>query len=150
MVAVMIDDEKRPRGRPRQTYEQNVVTSELKYWGYHKGKQYAADGWPPESTLTQLLSGRGGTVGHKILVLEMPPEAWRINSIVMGLATDYIAALVSRYCLPVERETGRPYEQAFLAGLLDIDVPTYRARLSKAREAYAGLIFTPIKMHTSG
>lgn len=150
MVALIDDELKRPRGRPRQTYEQNVVTSELKYWGYHKGKQYAADGWAPESTLTQLLSGRGGTVGHKILVLEMPPEAWRVNAIVMKLATDYIAVLVSRYCLPVVRETGRPYDQAFLAGLLGVDLLTYRARLSKARDAYAGLIFTPLQMHTSG
>lgn len=149
-MAAVMDESPRTRGRPRQTYEQNVVTSELKYWGYHKGKQYAADGWPPDSTLTQLLSGRGGAVGHKILVLEMPPEAWRINAIVMKLPTDYIAALVSRYCLPVVPETGRPYEQAFLAGLLGVDLPTYRERLAKARNAYAGLIFTPLQMHTSG
>lgn len=149
MVAA-IDERPKARGRPRQSYEQSVVSSELKYWGFHKGKQFAADGWPPESTIAQLLSGRSDRAGHKILVLEMPADAWQINATIMRLPTDYIAVLVSRYCLPVEPTSGRLYEQAYLAGLLGIDLPTYRARLSLARDAYAGLIFTPMQMHNSG
>lgn len=142
MSAVMVEHTERRRGRPRMSYEQNVATSELKFWGYHKGKQYAADGWPPENTLAQLLSGRTNRPGHRVLVLEMPPDAWRINAAVMRLPTDYVAVLVSRYCLPVESSTGRPYEPVFLAGLLGIDVQTYRERLAKAREAYGRLIFS--------
>ena len=146
MAAVI--QERKPRGRPRLTYEQSVINSELKFWGYHKGKQYAADGWSPNNTLAQLLSGRSDRVGHRILVLEMPPDAWRINAAVMRLPTDYIAALVSRYCLPVVPETGRPYEPAFLAGLLGIDLGTYRDRLVRAKIAYGSLIFTSAELHS--
>ena len=144
-MSAVVDEAKRRRGRPKLSYEQNVATSELKYWGYHKGKQYAADGWSPINTLAQLLSGRTNRPGHRILVLEMPPEAWRINASVMRLPTDYIAVLVSRYCLPVEPTTGRPYDAPYLAGLLGIDAQTYRNRLAKAREAYGRLIFGEVE-----
>ncbi len=123
------------------TYEQSVASSELKYWGYHKGKQFAAEGWAPSNTLAQIMSGRSDNPGHRILCLDMPASVWPINAAVMRLPTDYVAVLVSRYCLPVEPNTGRPYEAHYLADLLGIGAQTYRDRLSRAREAYSRLIF---------
>lgn len=120
------------------SYEQSVATSELKRWGFWKGLQYAADGWPPSNTLAQIMSGRADRPGHRILVLEMPAEVWRINAAVMKLPTDYVAVLVSRYCLPVQAETGEPYAVDFLASLLGISPGRYATRLDAARRAYQG------------
>src|SRR3990167_10486388 len=91
-------------GRPAHTHEDSVVHSDLKYWGYHRGKQCAADGYSPESTLAHLMTGVSDFVGHRILCLDMPPRAWEIDFCVMALPTDYAAALMGRYCLPTKRD----------------------------------------------
>ena len=126
-----------------RTYEDNVVHAELSFWGYHKGKQHAAEGYAPANTLAQLLSGRTDNPGHRILCLDMPARAGLINSVVMRLPTDYVAVLTARYCLPVEPSTGRPYEVSFLSELLGISTSVYRFRLHRAKVAYRQKIFSP-------
>ena len=123
------------------TFEDSAVVSDLKYWGYHKGKQYAADGYSPENTLAQILSGRSDFGGHKILCLDMPQRAWEINYRVMELPTDYIMVLVARYCLPVKSQSGQLYEAPELAELLGVSVSTYKFRLTQAKKYYRRLLF---------
>jgi hypothetical protein len=123
------------------TFEDSAAVSDLKYWGYHKGKQCAADGYSPENTLAQLLSGRSDFGGHRILCLDMPIKAWEINFRVMELPTDYIAVLTARYCLPVKAENGQPYEAHELAHVLGIAVTTYKYRLTQAKRYYRRLMF---------
>lgn len=134
-------EERRRAGRRPQQFEDSVVQSDLKYWGYHKGKQYAAEGWAPANTLAQIMSGRTDNPGHRVLCLDLPAGVWPINSRVMMLPTDYVGALVARYCLPVERETGRPFDPSYLAELLGTTLPTYRKRLTLARAAYRTMLF---------
>lgn len=122
-------------------FEQSVVNAELSHWGFWKGLQYAADGYAPANTLAQIMSGRTENPGHRVLCLDMPKRAWEVNSVVMRLPTDYIAVLIARYCLPVDPATGRPYEIPYLAGLLEISIPTYRQRLYYARTAYRIRVF---------
>lgn len=125
----------------KYTFEDSAVVSDLKYWGYHKGKQCAADGYSPTSTLDQLLSGRSDFGGHRVLCLDMPRKAWEINYRVMSLPTDYKAVLMARFCLPVKSDTGQPYEPLELADFLGISVSTYRHRLMQAKRSYKRLIF---------
>jgi hypothetical protein len=122
-------------------FEDNVVRADLSFWGFHKGKQCASDGYSPSNTLAQIMSGRTDNPGHKILCMDMPGRAWEINSEVMRLPRDYVAVLIARYCLPVEPTTGRPYDIEFLANLLGISVPLYRKRLYYAKAAYRVRVF---------
>ena len=123
------------------TFEDSATVSDLKYWGYHKGKQCAADGYSPVNTLDQLMSGRGDCGGHRVLCLDMPPEAWRINARVMELPTDYIAVLLARFCLPVKAHNGQPYDAHELAVILGVSVTTYKFRLTQAKRYYRRLLF---------
>ena len=66
-------------GRPKQSFEDSVVYDDLRYWGYYKGRQCAADGYSPENTIAHILSGQSGVVGHRVLVLDMTPRAWQIS-----------------------------------------------------------------------
>jgi hypothetical protein len=124
------------------TFEDSAVVSDLKYWGYFKGRQCAADGYPPESTLRELLSGRTDDTGHRILCLDMTPKAWQINARVMTLPTDYIAALIGRFCLPI-RSDGHPYEASQIAEALGVGIWTYKHRLTAAKKLYREKIFGP-------
>ena len=125
----------------RYRFEDSVVVSDLKYWGYRKGKQRAADGSAATNTIDQIMSGRGGKVGHKVLCLDMPQRAWEINRRVFELPTDYISVLIARYCLPVKLHNGQPYESWELAELLDVELRTYQYRLTQARKCYKRLLF---------
>lgn len=132
------------RGR---TLEQSVVHSDLTYWGYWKGRQYAANGYSPMNTLSQIMSGVGGHPSHKILCLDMKPRAWQINSRVIRLPEELRAVLVARYCLPCKAD-GQPYQICELAPILGISESLYRHRLTRARQAYEWAVFalTPGQM----
>jgi len=127
--------------RESREFEDTVVRADLSMWGFFKGRQCAADGYSPVNTLDQLMSGRTDNPGHRVLVLDMPERAWAVNRIVMSLPRDYISTLIARYCLPVEPTTGRPYEPAFLSGLLGISLSLYRKRLYYAKAAYRIRVF---------
>ena len=130
-------------GRPKQSFEDSVVYDDLRYWGYYKGRQCAADGYSPENTIAHILSGQSGVVGHRVLVLDMTPRAWQINGRVMQQPTDNIAVLIGRFCLPVKADTGQPYEAREIADVLRIDLRTYWERLRRARDAYRSSLFGP-------
>lgn len=116
------------------------MQEDLRYWGYHKGKQCAADGYRPESTIRELLSGRTELSGHRILCLDMPPRAWEINFRVFSLPGDLVSALIGRYCLPV-RPDGLPYRADQVAKSLHVPVRIYRWWLTEARRRYRAMLF---------
>jgi hypothetical protein len=127
--------------RPRHSFEDSVVADDLRYWGYYKGRQYAADGSSPENTIANIMSGAGSIPGHKVLVVDMTPRAWQINARVFRLPTDYVSVLVGRYCLPVKHKDGQPYSAEEVAEVLKIGMRIYWGRLSSARSAYRRTIF---------
>lgn len=133
--------------RPKQSFEESVVYSDLRYWGYYKGRQCAADGYPPQNTIATILGAggsRGGIAGHRVLVLDMTPRAWEINARVFSLPTDYVAVLVGRFCLPVHLDgpkAGQPYEASEIASALRIDVRVYWDRLRDAKDSYRRILF---------
>lgn len=130
--------------RPRQSFEDSVVYDDLRYWGYYKGRQCAADGYSPENTIAHILSGQSGISGHRVLVLDMTARAWQINARVFTQPTDQVAVLIARFCLPVKldgSQAGQPYEAGEIAEVLKIDRRTYWERLRLARLDYRRSIF---------
>ena len=126
--------------RKRLTEAAAQAESDLKYWGYHVGKQFAADGYPEENPIMALLSGRSDlnplAPRFGVNTKEIPEEAWRINAIVMRIPGFLRATLVGRYCLPVDWQTGRPIEARIIAEALHLSARTYFHRLQRARERY--------------
>ncbi len=147
MAAAVVTDLPKRLGRPPRSFEDSVVYDDLRYWGYYKGRQCAADGYSPHNTISELLMGGGGQPGHKILVLDMTPRAWRINAHVYSLPTDYIAVLLGRFCLPVKSNNGQPYTGPEVAEVLGIEVRVYWDRLRAARTAYRRMIFADELSH---
>jgi len=125
-----------------RSLEDSVVNSELSRWGFWCGLQYAAEGYSPTNTLSQIFCGRSGRPGHKILCID-PPERtkfWQINARILMLRRELYEALVARYCLPM-KATGHPYYPSELAEFLGIDPHVYAHRLALARRAYKGILF---------
>lgn len=130
----------------RRTFEDSVVNGDLSYWGFWKGLQYAAEGYSPVNTLSQIMSGRSDNPGHRVLCLDMKPRAWQINGRIYGrLPRWQIAALTARFCLPV-RADGQPYRATELAGFLEVDPQTYLDDLAQGRAAYKAIIFTDLAL----
>jgi hypothetical protein len=136
MSAVAVTEFK-PKAR---RFEDSAVQQDLKYWGYHKGKQLAADGYPAGQTIKELMAGDSGRPGHKILVRDMPPRAWQINAMLMRLPDHLIEVLVGRYCLPC-KPNGNPYESDEIAEFIGVTRRTYFRHLNKARSLYKTMIF---------
>jgi len=122
------------------TFEDSAVIGDLKYWGFHKGKQCAADGYPPGKSVKEMLAGRGGQSGHRVLVKDMPPRAWEINFRVMRLPSELVAVLIGRFCLPV-RADGLPFSEQEVSVALGLSVRTYYRRLQVAKARYKSIIF---------
>lgn len=136
--------------RSSRTFEDSVVDSDLSYWGFWKGLQYAAEGYSPASTLAQIFSGRSDNFGHRILCLDMKPRAWSINGRIYNyLPMEEIEALIARYCLPV-RPDGHPYRATELAGFLEITPEDYLHRLGNGRASYRALIFSESEFRRAG
>lgn len=129
--------------RTRRSEVAAQVDADLKYWGYHVGKQYAADGYPSDSPLLNLLCGHSDlnpmSPRFGINVKDIPAEAWRINALVMQLRGELRGVLVGRYCLPVDYETGQPVRAEVIADALAMSVRTYFRRLAHARDKFVRL-----------
>lgn len=121
-------------------FEDSAVRQDLKYWGYHKGKQCAADGYPPGQTIKEMMAGDSGRPGHRILVKDMPPRAWRINALVMRMPDYLIETLIGRYCLPC-KDNGTQYDSAEIAEFIGVTRRTYFRHLNRARALYKAMIF---------
>jgi hypothetical protein len=132
--------------RDKYTFEDSAVVSDLRYWGLWKGIQCAADGYSPESTIRELLSGRTEISGHRILCKEMPDRAWEIDVRVRQIPLPFRAALFVRYCLQMKENADksmRPYNEHELARFLDVSVRMYRALLVSAKNRYKTMLFGP-------
>lgn len=126
----------------KYTFEDSAVVSDLKYWGYYKGRQLAADGYSIEDTL-YALTVCDEKPEHQVLVRDMTPRAWRINGIVMALPTELMEALTGRFCLPVNPVTYQPYKPEEIAKALHIPVRTYQYRLTEGKRRYRRHVFGP-------
>lgn len=116
---------------------------DLKFWGYHAGKQFAADGYPSECPLLLLLSGHSDlnplSPKFGVNTKDIPGEAWRINALVMQLGWIHRGPLVGRYCLPMDYETGQPIDPRIIADALELHIRTYYRRLEEARDRFLQL-----------
>lgn len=132
--------------RTRRSEAGARADGELRYWGYHVGKQFAADGYPDQNPLLMLLSGHSdlNPLSSKfgVNVKDVPAEAWRINGLVLDVP-DFPArmrtTLIARYCLPPDYETGQPFEAIVIAEALGMPLRSYFRRLSEARERYLSI-----------
>jgi hypothetical protein len=126
--------------KTRRSEAEARADSDLKYWGFHVGKQWAADGYPTSNTLLNALSGRSDlnplspTFG--VNIRDIPAEAWRINALVMKLRGEHREVLIARYALPVNYETGQPIKAEVIAQALDLHVRKYFRLLREARERF--------------
>lgn len=113
---------------------------QLRYWGFHAGKQFAADGYPAECPLLMLLSGHSDlnplSPKFGVNVKDIPGEAWRVNALVMRIHGDHRKVLIARYCLPVDYYTGQPIEPRVIAEVLALTTRTYYRRLEDARQKF--------------
>lgn len=134
--------------RRRRSEAGAQAESDLKYWGLHVGKQFAADGYPEENPLLTLLCGHSDVNPlapmFGINLKDIPADAWRINAIVMQIAAMLRATLIARYCLPPDRETGQLIEVQIIADVMGISQREYYRRLNLARDRFFSLsVATP-------
>jgi len=126
--------------RKRRSEAGAQAESDLKYWGYHVGKQFAADGYPEDNPLLSLLCGHSDlnplSPKFGVNVKDVPAEAWRINAVVMRIGAILRATLVARYCLPVDYDTGHLVDPEIIADVMEISVREYFRRLNMARDRY--------------
>lgn len=129
--------------RKRRSEAGAQAESDLKYWGYHVGKQFAADGYPEENPLLTLLCGHSDlnplSPKFGVNMKDIPAEAWRINALVMKIAAMLRATLIARYCLPVDYETGQPINPGLIAEVMGISQREYFYRLNTARDRFLSL-----------
>jgi hypothetical protein len=130
-----------------RSLEDSVVNAELGRWGFWLGSQYAADGYSPMSTLSQILSYHGGAdrsgiAGHKVLCVDPPARTkfWEINSRVLLLRRELYEALVAAYALPCKQD-GQPYRATEKATFLGITPELFLDRLARGKRGYKSLIF---------
>ncbi len=130
--------------RTRRSEAGAQAEADLKFWGFHVGKQYAADGYPAENPILNLLCGHSDlnplALMFGIGVKDIPADAWRINARVMQLRGELRGVLVARYALPVDYETGQPIRAEVLAPALHMTVRTYFRRLGDARDKFARMV----------
>jgi hypothetical protein len=114
--------------------------SELKYWGYHVGKQFAADGYPSDNPILMLLSGHSDlnplSPKFGVNTKDIPADAWRVNALIMQLGWHHRGPLIARYCLPMDYETGQPISPSVIAEALLMSLRTYFRRLNEARDKF--------------
>jgi hypothetical protein len=126
--------------RKSRSEEGAQAESDLKYWGYHVGKQFAADGYPEDNPILVLLCGHSDlnplAPRFGVNLKDIPGEAWAINAIVMRLAGYLRAALIGRYCLPMDYDSGQPINPRLIAEAMQIPVRTYYRRLEQARDTF--------------
>lgn len=129
--------------RKRRSEAGAQAESDLKYWGFHVGKQFAADGYSEESPLLTLLCGHSdlNPLAPKfgVNVKDIPADAWRINALVMRIVAMLRATLIARYCLPPDYDTGLLIDPNILAELMGISQREYFRRLNLARERFVSL-----------
>lgn len=111
----------------------------LTRWGYFIGLQAAADGYPPESAINRIMCGSPPRPTSKILVLDLPPDVWRIQFAVRNLPEIYQSALIAHYALP-PKDNGVMHTRRELADILRIHPETLRKRLSRGRRKLAYLL----------
>jgi len=130
--------------RTRRSEAGAQAEADLKYWGFHAGKQFAADGYPADNPILELLCGHSDlnplAPMFGINVKDMPAEAWRINARVLRLRWELRKVLIARYCVPVDYETGHPLTHAVLALKLGMTPRTYSRRLTEARDKFARFV----------
>lgn len=128
----------------RYTFEDSAVNSDLGYWGFWAGIQYAADGYPPASTIENIMSGRGDRPSHRVLCVDPKPRFWEINSRIMRLRREFYEVLVARYALPC-KSSGQPYTAREVAPLLGITSGEFAERLRLARLGYKRILFAEVR-----
>ena len=135
--------------RKRRSEAGAQAESDLKFWGYHVGKQFAADGYPADNPLLVLLCGHSDlnplAPRFGVNVKDIPGEAWAINATVMKLRGELRGVLIARYALPVDYETGHPIDVEIIAEAVHMTPRIYRRRLSEAREQFLRLRLSGIE-----
>ena len=118
-------------------HDRDALESELKRWGYFKGRQIVAalEGYSPTSIMQIIREKMPAfpVLGHKVLIKDLPPDVWVTNFEVFDLPADLANALIARYCVPPRAEDGRMFTKAELAEAQGCHRSTYMRRLRRAR-----------------
>lgn len=127
-------------GRKKLTEAARQAESDLRYWGYYVGKQYAADGYPGSCTLLMLLSGHSDlnplAEQFGVNCIDMPEDVWQINASIMRLRAGLRSVLIARYALPVDYASGQPIQVQVIAAALGLHVRMYHRMLEQARRQF--------------
>ncbi len=121
-------------------WQDRVIESELKYWGFWHGIQLAADGHSPESTIKELMGGDKPVTKDKILVIDPPKRWWPIHRTILSLTYDHRKVLIAQYCVPPQ-DDGRMRTMSELATILKWSRREYLNHLWSAKRAYKLKVF---------
>jgi len=101
-----------------------------------------SEGFSSFNILANLNCGGRGRPGHKILIPDMTPKAWEINQRVWSIKpVEYAWALVARYVLPPNAQTGQLFSVAEICEALGWTPDQYRQRVSRGRKKYQEKLF---------
>ena len=121
--------------------ERSAVEGDLRYWGPRYARILLSSGFSGFNIFADLLSINDQPKGHRVLIPDMTPRAWKVNQRVWSLPVEYSWALVARYALPPRDDTGQLYSAAEIAMALGWKPDQYRQRVVRARKKYQALLF---------
>lgn len=85
--------------RQLDQYERQALRRELSRWGAWQDKQMAHEGYPSADNIQRSIMGAGGGFGgHRVLILDMPDDVWKVNARVMRLPERLQAIIRAVHC----------------------------------------------------
>lgn len=123
----------------RIRYERKQLESELNRWGRWIESHYDYQGFPTVNILEAMRTGSGGgTLGHKILCLDMPEHIYCVHGRVLRLPEAEQEAVLIKYCVKV-KEDGTLWTKAEVCLRAGINPESFEQRLWRARRRILGL-----------
>ena len=113
----------------------------MRYWGPRYARILLSSGFSGFNIFADLLSINDQPKGHRVLIPDMTPRAWKVNKLVWSIRpVEYAWALVARYALP-PKEDGQLYSASEIAMALGWKPGQYRQRVVRARKKYQKKLF---------
>jgi hypothetical protein len=126
--------------RHAERYELQGINYELNVWGRWVEKHMDFEGYPGVSALEAWRSGRGGgSPGHKILCLDMPPMVYAVHARLLQVLTEYEREAVWIWYVIRVKPDGTLWPIEHKCRKAGITEEALRKRVSRARRKLAGL-----------
>ena len=133
----------RVKARDGWTVEQSATHGDLVYWGSRYARILLSEGYRSFSPFSGLLDQYFEEFTSRVLIPDMTPRAWSINSRVWAIVPqDYAWALCARYALPIRTDEGKEILAEDIAECLGCSVKSYYHGVSRGRRAYQKILFT--------